>query len=97
MSSIQDRKNIVPYIGRYDKNSKYNSKNVRRYLRTKKEIGYLSYNTLFNDACEEGTVADLFLKLKQIKNNDEEVGLLEESKKISESIIYKIQELELKI
>ena len=97
MSSIQDRKNIVPYIGRYDKNSKYNSKNVRRYLRTKKEIGYLSYNTLFNDACEEGTVADLFLKLKQIKNNDEEVGLLEESKKISESIIYKIQELELRI
>lgn len=96
-SSIQKNKNIVPYVGRYDKFSKYNVKNISRYLRTRKELGYLSYNTLFNDACEEGTVADLFLKLKQIKSEDKNLGLLEESRKITESIIYKIQELELKI
>lgn len=96
-SQIQKNKNIVPYVGRYDKFSKYNVKNISRYLRTRKELGYLSYNTLFNDACEEGTVADLFLKLKQIKSEDKNLGLLEETRKITESIIYKIQELELKI
>lgn len=96
-SPIQKNKNIVPYVGRYDKFSKYNVKNISRYLRIRKELGYLSYNTLFNDACEEGTVADLFLKLKQIKSEDKNLGLLEESRKITESIIYKIQELELKI
>ena len=94
---MQRRKNIVPYVGRYDKFSKYNVKNISRYLRTKEELGYLSYNTLLNDACEEGTVADLFLKLKQIRSEDKNLDLLEESKKITESIIYKIQELELKI
>lgn len=97
MSELQKNNNIVPYIGRYDKFSKYNSKNITRYLRVKRDINYLSYNTLLNDACEEGTVADLFLKLKQIRSEDKNLGVLEESRKISESIIYKIQELELKI
>ena len=96
-SEMQRKKNIVPYVGRYDKFSKYNVKNISRYLRTKEELGYLSYNTLLNDACEEGTVADLFLKLKQIRSEDKNIDLLEESRKITESIIYKIQELELKI
>lgn len=96
-SEMQRKKNIVPYVGRYDKFSKYNVKNISRYLRTKEELGYLSYNTLLNDACEEGTVADLFLKLKQIRSEDKNLDLLEESRKITESIIYKIQELELKI
>lgn len=97
MSNMQEKNNVIPYVGRYDKFSKYNVKNISRYIKSRKEIGCLSYNTLFNEACEEGTVADLFLKLKQIKGEDKNLGLLEESRKISESIIYKIQELELKI
>ncbi len=96
-SPMHNKKNIVTYVGRYDKFSKYNAKNISRYIKNKNEIKFLSYNTLFNDACEEGTVADLFLKLKQIKGEDKNLGLLEESRKISESIIYKIQELELRI
>ncbi len=96
-SPIQNKNNVISYVGRYDKFSKYNIKNISRYLKNRREISFLSYNTLLNDACEEGTVADLFLKLKQIKSEDKNLDLLEESRKISESIIYKIQELELKI
>lgn len=97
MSIVQGKNNVIPYIGRYDKFSKYNSKNISRYLKIKKEISYLSYNTLYNEACEEGIVANLFLNLKQIKSEDKNLDILKESRNISESIIYKIQELELKI
>lgn len=94
---ISTKNNIISYLGKYDKTSKYNSKNIARYLRVGKDINYASYNTLFSEACDEGTVADLFLKLKTIKSEDKNVEFLNEIRRISESIIYKIQELELKI
>lgn len=94
---LNKKNNIVNYLGRYDKFSKYNSKNISRYLKIGKKLNYASYNTLFNEACDEGTVADLFLKLKTIKSEDKNVEFLDEIREISESIIYKIQELELKI
>lgn len=94
---LKDKKNILTYLGRYDKFSKYNSKNISRYLKSRKDIDYMSYNTLFNEACDEGTVADLFLKLKPMKTEDKNVTFLNEVRKLSESIIYKIQELKLKI
>ena len=53
-------------------------------------------NKLYND--DDRSLNVLFgLKLKQIRSEDKNLDLLEESKKITESIIYKIQELELKI
>ena len=94
---VKNKKNILTYLGRYDKFSKYNSKNISRYLKSRKDIDYMSYNTLFNEACDEGTVADLFLKLKPIKTEDKNVTFLNEVRRLSESIIYKIQELNLKI
>ena len=57
----------------------------------------MSYNTLFNEACDEGTVADLFLKLKTIKVEDKNIQFLNEVRKLSESIIYKIEEQKLKM
>ncbi len=94
---LKDKKNVLTYLGRYDRFSKYNTKNISRYLKSRKDIDYMSYNTLFNEACDEGTVADLFLKLKPIKTEDKNVDFLNEVRKLSESIIYKIQELKLKI
>lgn len=94
---IGKKKNIVTYLGRYDKFSKYNSKNIARYIKAGKDMNYLSYNTLYNEASDEGTVIDLFFKLKTVKSEDKNTEFLNEIRKISESIIYKIQELELKI
>ena len=94
---ISQKNNILIYLGRYDRFSKYNSKNISRYLKNGKDINYMSYNTLFNEACDEGTVADLFLKLKTIKVEDKNIQFLNEVRKLSESIIYKIEEQKLKM
>ena len=94
---LNNKKNIVNYIGRYDRFSKYNSKNIARYLKTGKDMCHLSYNTLLNDCCDEGTVAELFLNLKPMKSDDKSIVFYNEVKQLSESIIYKIQELELRI
>lgn len=93
---LNNKKNIVTYIGKYDKKSKYNSKNIARYLKEGRDTNHVSYNTLFMEACDEGTTADLFLKLKTIKTEDENVDFYNEVKQVSESIIYKIQELQLR-
>ena len=57
------RKNIMMLLGRYDGHSKYNVKNVSRYMK-EKQILAIPYNTLFFEACSEGKVIDFFLKLK---------------------------------
>lgn len=93
----QNKNNKIVYIGRYDKFSKYNFKNISRYLKIRKNINKVSYNTLYNDALDEGGVADLFIKLKSVKSEDRSIDFLNETRELSESIIYKIQELDLNI
>ena len=94
---LKDKKNIIPYLGRYDKFSKYNSKNIARYLKIGKDMNYMSFNTMFAESCDEGTVVDLFFNLKTIKSEDKNVDFLNEVRKITDSIIYKVEELKLKI
>ena len=65
-SEFYRRKNIILNIGRYDKFSKYNDKNITKYLREKQQVSVVPYNTLFFEACSEGTVIDLLLKLRSI-------------------------------
>ena len=52
------RKNVIPIIGRYDGFSKYNIKNITRYMKEKKNVLAIPYNTLFFEACSEGKVID---------------------------------------
>ena len=80
-------------IGKYDKKSKYTIKNITRYLGEKKEISVIPYNTLFFEAAEEAAVPDLFLKLRNIKDkNDENSYFIQHVRKLSEEITRKIQE-----
>lgn len=92
------RKNVMLAIGRYDKFSKYNDKNITRYLREKKPICVVPYNTLFFEACSEGTVIDFLVNSKNIKDEtDRNVTFLKEIKNISEDIITRLQELQMRI
>jgi hypothetical protein len=52
---------------------------------------------MFSESCDEGTVVDLFFNLKTIKSEDKNVDFLNEVRKITDSIIYKVEELKLKI
>lgn len=82
-------------IGRYDKFSKYNVKNVTRFLEEKNQVLTIPYNTLYFEATNEASVPDLFLSLrKTIDSEDRNAIFIEEVKRASENIIYRLQELQ---
>lgn len=89
--------NILLNIGRYDKFSKYNVKNISRYLRIKKDVMAVPYNTLFFENCSEGKVAEFFLKLRSLDSNDRNQDFIQEISKMSKELIYKLQELQIKM
>jgi len=92
------KNNIMLLMGRYDAFSKYNVKNITRYLREKKPINAIPYNTLFFEACSEGKIVDFFLKLKSVTDEtDRNYLFLKETTKAANSIIYKLQELQINI
>lgn len=91
------KNNILINIGRYDKFSKYNIKNVTRYLREKKDIYATPYNTLFFESCSEAKVAEFFLKLRRIDSEDRNATFIEEIARLTKDLIYKMQELQLKL
>ena len=82
-------------VGRYDKYSKYNVKNVSRYLEEKNKVLTIPYNTLYFEATNEAGVPDLFLKFKKISDSDDRNAVfVQEVKRASENIIYRLQELQ---
>ncbi len=91
------RKNIMLMLGRYDAHSKYNVKNITRYMREKKQLLAIPYNTLYFEACSEGKVIDFFLRLKNIEESDRNRLIANEATRADEAIIYKLQELQMKI
>ena len=85
-------------IGRYDKFSKYNSKNISRYLGEKNQVLTIPYNTLFFEAAEEAGVPDLFLKFRRnLDSEDRNAFFIEEVKRASENIVYRLQDLQMKM
>ena len=91
------KNNILLNIGRYDKFSKYNIKNISRYMREKKDVHAIPYNTLFFEACSEGKVAEFFLKLRRIDAEDRNAVFVEEIARLTKDLIYKMQELQIKL
>lgn len=86
-------KNTLLLIGRYDKFSKYNIKNITRYLGEKNKVSTIPYNTLFFEACEEAKVPDLFLSLRRIGEDDRNGFFLAEVKRVADNIIYRLEDL----
>lgn len=73
--------NSIVLVGRYDKFSKYNAKNISRTLGYKGEVSVIPYNTLFFEACNEGKVADFFLRFRNLNPTDRNALFIEEIKK----------------
>ena len=90
------RKNIMLLIGRYDNFSKYNVKNITRYLKEKQLVAVVPYNTLFFESCSEGKIIDYFLKLKNIDAADRNYLFLSETNKVVEGIIHRLQDIRMK-
>ena len=76
---------------------KYNCKNISRYLGEKKDILTIPYNTLFFEASEEAKVPDFFLRVRKVDPEDRNSFFLQEVKRASENIIYRLQDLQSKM
>ena len=97
-NQLLDAKRALILVGRYDKFSKYNSKNISRYLGEKNQVLTIPYNTLFFEAAEEAGVPDLFLRFrKNLDSDDRNAFFIEEIKRASENIVYRLQDLQMKI
>ena len=55
------------------------------------------YNTLFFEACEEAGVPDLFLKLRKTEDDERNGFFLAEVKRTVNNIIYRLQDLAMKM
>lgn len=91
------KNNILINIGRYDKFSKYNIKNITRYIKQKRDILVTPYNTLFFESCSEGKVAEFFLRLRRLDPEDRNAIFIDEISRTAKEIIYKLQELQIKL
>lgn len=97
MPILKSQKALI-LIGRYDKFSKYTVKNITRYLGEKNKVSAVPYNTLFFEACEEAGTIDLFFAFAKIKDSDDRNLLfLNEVKRAADNIIYRIQDLTMKM
>ena len=94
---ILNSKKTLILIGKYDKFSKYSIKNITRYMREKNKVSTIPYNTLFFEACEEAKVPDLFLKIRNVDEEDINRFFLSEVKRTSENIMYRLQDLAMKM
>ena len=93
------KNNIMINIGRYDNYSKYNIKNLSRYMGEKKDIYAIPYNTLFFEACSDSNVSELFFRFMDIlETNPEDRNALfiKEIDRFTKDLLYKMQELQLK-
>lgn len=93
---ILNSKKTLLLIGKYDKFSKYSIKNITRYMGEKNKVSTIPYNTLFFEACEEAKVPDLFLKIRNVDEEDTNGFFLSEVKRTSENIMYRLQDLAIK-
>ncbi|MGN1296906.1 MAG: hypothetical protein ACI4VH_00495 [Clostridia bacterium] len=78
-------------VGRYDKASKYTVKNITRYMGEKNKVSTIPYNTLFFEASEEAKVPDLFLRIRNVDEDDINYFFLAEVKRTVENILYRLE------
>ena len=96
MPILKSKKSLI-LIGRHDKFSKYTVKNISRYMGERNKVSTIPYNTLFFEACEEAKVPDLFLRLRRTSEDDRNGFFLSEVRRASENIIYRLQDLAMKM
>ena len=96
MPILKSNKTLI-LISRYDRFSKYTVKNISRYMGEKNKVSTIPYNTLFFEACEEAKVVDLFLSIRKISEDDLNGMFLSEVKRTAENIIYRLQDLAMRM
>lgn len=90
--------NIMFLIGKYDYDSKYNKKNVSRYLKETLGVTAVPYNKIYDEATMEGKVVDYFLNHRGMQDyHDKNVKFIQETNETCEKIIQKLQDLQMRL
>lgn len=92
-NEIFKKDNVMLLIGKYDKHSKYNAKNIERTLKYKERVIVVPYNTLYFDSCNDGDVVDFFLKIRKLNSIDVNTMFVQEIENTTSSIIDRIEYL----
>ena len=98
-NKLLNKGKTIELINNYDRKSKYSVKNISRLLGDKKGILSVPYCNLFSEAIQEGNVAEFFLntRLKKLDDlEDRTTFFINELKRGTDRIIYKIQELQMR-
>lgn len=93
-------KKTLTLINNYDRESKYTSKNVTRYLNEKKEILTVPYDNVFAEAVQEGTAAEFFLnpRIRKMEDTEDKTAfLISELTRAEQAIVYRMQELQMRV
>lgn len=92
---IMKKGNLIPLLARENFNSKYNARNVARFIGEKRGIPSIADSYLFSEAANEAGVANFFLKTKTstsaVKVNDR---FLKSVSDVDTRIIAKLKELQ---
>lgn len=92
---IMKKGNLIPLLARENINSKYNARNVARFIGEKRGIMSIPDNYLFSEAANEAGVANFFLRTKTsssaVKVNDR---FLKSVQDVDSRIIAKLKELQ---
>ena len=94
-NKVFNTEKTIVLIGRCDKNSKYNAKNLSRQTNIR-DLYPVPYNTQFLEAINEGKITEFFTKFRGRIHPDENTYFLEEVKKNSERILEKLKELQMR-
>lgn len=83
-------KNAIITIENCDMMSKYNKKNISRYLKEKNMISIIPHNTLLFEACDESKIAQFLLGMKMTNgSSDRNSVFLQEVDSLVEEILFK--------
>ena len=84
-------------ICKYDKNSKYNTKNIIRTILRKGYVYETDYNTLVFESAQEGDWVGLLIKFRTLKEDDTNKIFFNKIDELVQGIIFKNQEIRTKI
>lgn len=58
------KEKVIPLLSKADDKSKYNAKNVTKFIKNKKEINSVPYSPIFMEAASEAGVANFYLQAR---------------------------------
>ena len=92
-----NKNNVIWNICKYDKNSKYNIKNITRSTLRKQMVYAIPYNTLILESSQDGTLVELLIRFRTLKLESENLDFFSEVKQLVEGILIKYQETRMRL